>query len=133
MATHTRTRTALATEDAVATIGVRNLKTSRKFYEDVLGFEPKEENGGDAVTYRSGDTPFFVYQSQFAGTNKATAVTWTSKDVDGVVADLKERGVRFEHYDFPKTRLEGDVHVAGDMRAAWFKDPDGNILSIVSV
>ena len=132
MATHTRTHTALATEDAVATIGVKNLKAARKFYEDTLGFEPKEENGGEAVTYGSGDTRFFVYESQFAGTNKATAATWTCRNVDTVVADLKKQGVKFEHYNFPEMRLEGDVHVQGDMRAAWFKDPDGNILAIVS-
>lgn len=40
--------------------------------------------------------------------------------------------MRFEHYDMPGMKREGDVHFAGDMRAAWFKDPDGNILSIVS-
>ena len=45
---------------------------------------------------------------------------------------LKGRGVDFEHYDFPETKLEGDVHVSGKMRAAWFKDPDGNILAIVN-
>ena len=131
MATQTRTHTALATEDAVATIGVKNLKNARKFYEGTLGFEPKESDD-DSVSYTSGETRLFVYQSEFAGTNKATAVTWTSKDVDGIVADLKERGVRFEHYDFPRTKREGDVHVSGDMRAAWFKDPDGNMLAIVS-
>lgn len=132
MATQTRTHATLATEDAVATVGVKNLKTARKFYENTLGFEPKESDG-DSVTFTSGDTKLFVYQSEFAGTNKATAVTWTSNDVDGIVADLKERGVRFEHYKFPGTKLEGDVHVSGDMRAAWFKDPDGNVLAIVSM
>jgi hypothetical protein len=45
---------------------------------------------------------------------------------------LKGKGVRFEHYDFPNTKRDGDVHVFGELKAAWFKDPDGNILSIVS-
>ena len=39
---------------------------------------------------------------------------------------------KFEHYDLPDTRLEGDVHVSGDIKVAWFKDPDGNILSVVN-
>jgi len=131
MATQTHAGTTIATEDAIATIAVRDLKKARRFYEGTLGFASKDGDG-EAVTYASGGTRFFVYQSDFAGTNKATAVTWTSRDVDGVVAALKERGIRFEHYQFPQMRLEGDVHVSGDMRAAWFKDPDGNILAIVS-
>ena len=45
---------------------------------------------------------------------------------------IRDRGVTFEHYDMPGMTREGDVHVAGDMRVAWFKDPDGNILNIVN-
>jgi hypothetical protein len=48
------------------------------------------------------------------------------------VRELKAKGVAFEHYDLPGLKVEGDVHVGEDMRIAWFKDPDGNILSIVS-
>ena len=84
------------------------------------------------MTYASADSRVFVYESKYAGTNKATAVTWISNDVDSVVAGLKARGVTFEHYDLPQTKREGDVHVAGEMRAAWFQDPDGNILAVVS-
>ncbi|HMI92975.1 MAG TPA: hypothetical protein VK509_16495, partial [Polyangiales bacterium] len=71
--------------------------------------------------------------SEFAGTNKATNVTWTvGDDVEGTVRQLKEKGVRFEHYDMPGMTLMGDVHVAGDMKVAWFKDPDGNILNVMN-
>jgi hypothetical protein len=60
-------------------------------------------------------------------------VTWIVGDVDGAVQALKAKGVSFEHYDdLPDTRLEGDVHVSGDMRVAWLKDPDGNIHALVS-
>ena len=45
---------------------------------------------------------------------------------------LKTKGVTFEHYDMPDTTRKGDVHVAGNMKVAWFKDPDGNTLCIVS-
>jgi len=54
------------------------------------------------------------------------------KDLEREVETLKGRGVRFEHYDMPGLTRQGDVHVAGDMKVAWFKDPDGNILSLVS-
>ena len=43
---------------------------------------------------------------------------------------LKAKGVKFEHYDLPGMKREGDVHVGGDMKVAWFKDPDGNTLSV---
>jgi predicted lactoylglutathione lyase len=49
-----------------------------------------------------------------------------------MVEQLKAKGVTFEHYDMPGVELQGDVHVMGDMHAAWFKDPDGNILNIVN-
>jgi len=52
--------------------------------------------------------------------------------VEDVVRTLKSKGVKFEHYDLPETKREGDIHVAGDIKVAWFKDPDGNILSVVN-
>ncbi len=125
-------RPTLGAGDAVATVGVKDVQAARRFYEDTLGLTVEDAHGGDVVTYASGDTRLLVYQSAFAGTNQATCVTWTSRDVDAVAAGLKARGVRFEHYDLPNMKREGDVHVSGDMRAAWFRDPDGNILAIVS-
>jgi len=116
---------------AVATIAVKNLEAAKKFYEGTLGLKLDVGREG-AQGFRSGDAPLFVYESQYAGTNQATAATWVLDDVDGAVKDLKAKGVTFEHYDMPGMTHEGDVHVAGDMRAAWFKDPDGNILALVS-
>jgi catechol 2,3-dioxygenase-like lactoylglutathione lyase family enzyme len=118
--------------DAVATIAVRNIDTARKFYSDTLGLEPAESREEQVLTYKSGSSKILVYQSQFAGTNQATAVTWAVDDVEREVKTLKDRGVAFEHYDFPGMTRRGDVHDTGRGRAAWFKDPDGNILALVS-
>jgi hypothetical protein len=71
-----------------------------------------------------------VYRSDYAGTNKATAVTWNVDNVKEEVAALKSKGVVFEHYDMPGMTRDGDVYVSGDMKVAWFKDPDGNILNV---
>ena len=117
--------------DALATIAVKNLKAGRKFYEDKLGFKAVHTEGDQAVTYQSGKSQLLVYQSQFTATNKATAATWMVKDVEGLVKELKAKGVTFEHYDFPGMTRKGDVHVAGKLKNAWFKDPDGNILALV--
>jgi len=122
----------LAQHRATATIAVKNLSQSRKFYEGVLGFRPVHEEGSEAVSYDSGGTELLVYHSEFAGTNRATSATWTVREgLESLVASLRDKGIRFEHYDLPHSRLAGDVHVIDGMKAAWFKDPDGNILALV--
>ena len=59
-------------------------------------------------------------------------MTWAVDDVEEIVRTLKAKDVTFEHYDLPQTKREGDVHVAGEHKIAWFKDPDGNILSVMN-
>ncbi|MFL5319052.1 MAG: VOC family protein [Myxococcaceae bacterium] len=116
---------------AEATVAVKDLGAARKFYEQTLGLKPVHEEGEEAIEYQTGRSALLVYRSQFAGTNKATAVTWMVPDVESSVRELKSKGVRFEHYDLPQSKLVGDVHMIGDQKAAWFTDPDGNILALV--
>ena len=123
----------LSGKDAIAMIAVKNVKDAAKFYEDTLGLQKLSSEGEDVITYGSGSSKLNIYHSEYAGTNKATAVVWNAGDeIDAIVAALKSKGVAFEHYDMPGLTLQGDVHVDGDMKVAWFKDPDGNILSVVS-
>jgi catechol 2,3-dioxygenase-like lactoylglutathione lyase family enzyme len=123
----------LADRIAVATIAVKDLTAAKRFYEGVLGLKQIASEGEEAITFATGAGKLLVYRSQFAGTNKATAATWiVGEDVERIVKALKAKGLAFEHYDMPEMKREGDIHVAGDMRAAWFKDPDGNIHGIVS-
>jgi catechol 2,3-dioxygenase-like lactoylglutathione lyase family enzyme len=123
----------LGDKDAIATVAVKDLKTAKKFYEGTLGLKPAANPEPEVLNYKSGKTPLLVYKSQFAGTNKATAVTWTVDDTEVVAKELKAKGVAFEHYDMPGMTRKGDVHIAGKTKAAWFKDPDGNILALVSM
>ena len=118
--------------DAVANLAVKNLDAAKRFYEGTLGLKPVHAEGEELIVYKTGNTTFNVYRSQYAGTNKATAMTWMVDEVEPVVRDLKSKGVKFEHYDMPDMKVEGDIHVGGHMKVAWFKDPDGNILNIVS-
>ena len=123
----------LGDREATATVAVKDLAAARKFYEDKLGLVPGREQGSEAVLYKTGSRRLLVYRSQFAGTNRATSVTWSVGDgVDELARTLKAKGVPFERYDMPGAKLEGDVHVFDGMRVAWFKDPDGNIHSLVS-
>jgi catechol 2,3-dioxygenase-like lactoylglutathione lyase family enzyme len=78
----------LSDNDAVATVAVRNLETSRTFYEKTLGLPVLMENE-EVVTFKSGRSMLFVYRSKYAGTNRATAVTWVAHDVEDLVRTLK--------------------------------------------
>ena len=119
--------------NAIATVAVKDLKRAGKFYQETLGLRQVGAEGDEVIALRSGNSTINVYRSDYAGTNKATAVTWNvGDDVERVVRDLKAKGVAFEHYDMPNSSREGDVHVFGDLKVAWFKDPDGNILNIVN-
>ena len=123
----------LAGKEMIGTIAVKDLGVAKKFYQGTLGLQLEDEAGTEAQTYRSGNTRLIVYRSQFAGTNKATALNFiVGAEIDNLVKGLRERGVTFEHYDLPEVKREGDVHIAGPMRIAWFKDPDGNILCLMN-
>ena len=105
-----------------------------QFYAGTLGLKEVDAEGDEVVVYESGNSRLNVYRSQFAGTNKATGVTWSVDDVEDEVRTLKSKGVAFEHYDMPGMKLQGDVHVAEGQafKVAWFKDPDANIFSLVN-
>ena len=121
----------LGKADATPMIAVKDLDRARSFYEGTLGLTSKDEWGGEGVTLKSGDTLFNVYKSEFAGTNKATALNFEVKDIESEVRDLKDKGIMFEHYDLLGLEQQGDLYVADGFKTAWFKDPDGNILSLI--
>lgn len=118
--------------DASATVAVKDLQRARDFYEGKLGLAVIATEDDEVVVYQTGRSTLMIYVSRFAGTNQATAVTWvTGDDLERLVQALRDKGVQFEHYDMPGMTVSGDIHQAGDTRAAWFKDPDGNIISLV--
>lgn len=123
----------LDTIDATASLATRDITKARAFYTDTLGLKIVYDTD-DMITLQSGGTTFTVYVSQYAGTNEATALSWSvGSELDAVVRDLRAKGVTFEHYDLPGLKVDGDVHVGEGMRVVWFKDPDGNILNLVDM
>ena len=114
-----------------AYLPVKDLARARKFYEQVLGFKPKTETAGGVVYEFPGGTACFMYPTPNAGTSSASQAFWSVKDVDREIAELKARGVVFEHYDMPGERTPEGAVIAGGAKAAWFKDTEGNILAIV--
>ena len=120
----------LGKADATPSIAVTDLDRARRYYEDTLGLETVDEMGDEVVTMKSGGTLVNVYRSDFAGTNKATALTFAVADIAAEVRELKDKGVTFEHYAMDGLAEDGDIYSAQGMKTAWFKDPDGNILSL---
>jgi catechol 2,3-dioxygenase-like lactoylglutathione lyase family enzyme len=118
----------------MATVAVRDLAAARRFYEEKLGLTPPSgpSQPGTAI-YRCGGAELLVYQSGLGGSNRATAVSWrVGDDIGDIARALAAKGVAFEHYEMPNVRMDGDVHVFGTHRVAWFTDPDGNIHSLVN-
>jgi predicted enzyme related to lactoylglutathione lyase len=111
-------------------IPVADVGRARKFYEGVLGLEPKEEYAG-GVFYECGKGSLvFMYPSAGAGTSKASTAYWAVADVAAEVAELKARGVVFEEYDMPGMKMVNSTVTAGGAKTAWFKDSEGNILAV---
>ncbi len=116
-----------------AVLPVKDLEAAKKFYSETLGLKAGEESPGGILFSAGGGSKVFVYPTQFAGTNQATAAGFEIDDVEGVATALKDKGVTLEHYDLPGVTMDGDIHVMGELKAIWFKDPDGNIISVTNM
>lgn len=115
----------------VPMLAVKDVARARRFYTETMGLRESKDVMEGILQFRAGDIAFLVYPSEYAGTNKATALTWVVGDqLEKVVQALKAKGVTFEHYELPDTVRKGDIHESGPVRNAWFKDPDGNIHAI---
>ena len=114
-----------------AYIPAQDVGRARKFYEDKLGFKPKEQVEG-GVVYEFGErTACFLYPTPNAGTSKASQAFWQVDDIEREVAELKKRGVKFEEYDMPGMQGKNSIYTGGGAKAAWFKDSEGNILALI--
>ena len=119
--------------DASVNLAVKNLEVSKKFYEDTLGLTQIDTEEEESITFKSGNTTIYVYQFAECRNQQGYSCNMGSRRGFGnIVRKLKTRGVTFEHYDMPDMTLENDIHIFGDMKVAWFKDPDDNILNITS-
>jgi catechol 2,3-dioxygenase-like lactoylglutathione lyase family enzyme len=114
------------------TLPTADLSKARSFYEDTLGLTPQREGMG-GVFYTCGAGMVFVYESEFAGTNKATALSFDvpMSDFDAEVRALRAKGVSFMTFDMDGMDWSDGVASMGEtMKSVWFADPDGNILNV---
>jgi catechol 2,3-dioxygenase-like lactoylglutathione lyase family enzyme len=116
----------------VAALPTADLSRARDFYEGTLGLRPPREGMG-GVAYTCGSGMIFVYESEYAGTNKATAVGFdvSLSAFDDEVGLLREKGISFLTFEAEGLEWnEGVASMGNAMKAIWFTDPDGNILNI---
>jgi catechol 2,3-dioxygenase-like lactoylglutathione lyase family enzyme len=117
-----------------AAVAVSDMDRSRRFYEGKLGLTPDvEARTEDNVRYLCAEgSVIHVFVSPYAGTAQSTVAGWGVDDIEAVVDELAANGVEFEHYDQPGlvTDERGIATFEGDAKVAYFKDPDGNVLSI---
>jgi catechol 2,3-dioxygenase-like lactoylglutathione lyase family enzyme len=116
--------------DSATMIPAKDVQKTRRFYEDVLGFSVQREDPY-GIIYQSGATQFNLYETQFAGTAQHTLIGWGVDDIESVVDDLTSKGVTFEQYDMGELKTDAKgIAAMGPEKGAWFKDPEGNILSL---
>jgi len=114
-----------------AYVPAKDVARARRFYEGKLGFRPKQEVAG-GVVYEFGEkTTCFLYPTPNAGTSLASQAFWQVEDIEAEVAELKARGVVFEEYDIPGSKMKNSIATGGGGKAAWFKDSEGNIMAVV--
>lgn len=112
-----------------AAIPVHDMAQAKEFYGNTLGLTVVDENA-NGLWYECGNTRIAIYESSFAGTNKATAAIFEVIDPEAIVEMLQKKGVQFEKYTIPGATRKGYIHTIGDFCGAWFKDPSGNIIAM---
>ena len=111
-------------------IPAKDVARARRFYEEKLGFKPKQELAGGVVYEFGKGTACFLYPTPNAGTSHASQAFWEVEDIEREVRELKTRGVKLEMYKMPEMDENG-ISTAGGAKAAWFKDTEGNIMALV--
>jgi catechol 2,3-dioxygenase-like lactoylglutathione lyase family enzyme len=121
----------LGDHDTIATLAVKDLDRAREFYEGVLGLTPARDVA-EGVLYRAGSGAFLVYPSSFAGTNKATAMSFqvAPDQFDAEVGGLRDKGITFQTFEAEGLTWVDGVASYGEFHSAWFEDPDGNVLNV---
>ena len=115
----------------VPTLPAANIERAKRFYADKLGLQPSEDIPGGGVVYHCNGSTFSLYPSEFAGTAKNTAAMFETDDLDRDMRELRSKGVKFEDYDMPELKTVNGVATMPGGKGVWFKDSEGNILSIV--
>lgn len=124
----------LANATVTTTIRVEDLEGGKAFYGGKLGLKDAGSimEGYDALFEAGGGTKIYLYTGQ-KSVAENTIAAFVVEDVEAAVKELKEKGVEFESYDMPELKTdENNIATMGNMKSAWFKDPEGHILAIAN-
>jgi len=116
--------------ESAATLPAQDMARARKFYEQKLGFTPDEVGPDGGVFYKTGNTGFLVFPSMGKPSGDHTQLGLDVEDVTATVNELKKSGVKFEDYDIPGLKTQDGIADMGGSKGAWFKDTEGNLISI---
>ncbi|MEJ8814972.1 VOC family protein [Variovorax ureilyticus] len=120
----------LSASSVTCMLPVKDLDRARRFYEDALGLEPLGAKPDGKFIYRCGGTELALFPRPEGTKAEHTAVSFRVENISDSVAALEKRGVRFADYDLPGLKTVEHVCVLGSEKAAWFEDPEGNILCL---
>ena len=122
--------TALTRSQVTCMLPVKDLARARRFYEQQLGLEPQGAKPDGKFIYRCGGTEVALFPKPEGTKAQHTALSFQVADIGRAITELKGRGVNFADYDFPGLKTVEHVCVLGSEKAAWFEDPEGNILCL---
>ena len=114
-----------------ATLPATDLERARRFYAEKLGLIPEREIPGGLFYRCGGGSEFSLFASQGTASGTHTQAGWITDDIEAEVAALKTRGLIFEEYDIPSLKTHNSIAITGPVKAAWFKDSEGNLLGIM--
>ena len=114
------------------TLPIVDLERARNFYEGVLGLKVNMASDEDVMYDCGGGTTLYLYK-RAESRAEHTEAAFKVDDLEKEVKELRGKGVEFEEYDMPGLKTENGIATRNGMKSAWFKDPDGNILSLVQM
>lgn len=120
----------LSDGEVTCMLPVKDLVRARRFYEEGLGLRPQGLQPDGKFTYLVGGTRIALFPKAEGTKAEHTAVSFRVPHIETAVAELSARGVKFADYDFPGLKTVNHVCVLGSEKAAWFEDPEGNILCL---
>lgn len=121
----------LSITSVLPTIAVEDLDRAIGFYGDTLGLSVRRLEGDmDSAIVEVGDSDrLLLYKSTYRR-GETTYASFVCDDVEGSVRELRDKGVKFEEYDFPGLKTVNGIATIGDLKTGWFRDSEGNILAL---
>jgi catechol 2,3-dioxygenase-like lactoylglutathione lyase family enzyme len=121
----------LAKRTVAMMLPVTDVDRARTFYSESLGLDYTGTNDeGSAIYALDGGSTLVLLPRPDSTPSESTAMSFEVDDIPAEISELEERGVKFEDYDLPELKTVDHVAVMGSEKAAWFKDPDGNVLCL---